>query len=52
MMMLNIKILKLIIPENASFVRSYDENPTQNFFVNYICCFFLLAPLNVSLLQN
>jgi hypothetical protein len=30
------KLLKLIILENASVVRSYDGNPTQNFFINYI----------------
>jgi hypothetical protein len=39
MMMLNKNILKLIILENAIVVRSYDKNPTQNFFINYICFF-------------
>jgi hypothetical protein len=38
-MNLNIKILKSVILDNASFVRSYDKSPTQNFFINYICCF-------------
>jgi hypothetical protein len=33
------KLLKLIILENARFVRSY-ENPKQNFFIKYICLIF------------
>jgi hypothetical protein len=33
------KQLKSIILDNASAVRPYDENLTQNFFISYICCF-------------
>jgi hypothetical protein len=33
MMMPTIKILKLIILENAT-VTGYDKNPTHNFFIN------------------
>jgi hypothetical protein len=46
MMILNKKLLKLIILVNLSVVRSYDENPTQNFFINIIYFFF---PVGVSI---
>jgi hypothetical protein len=45
MMMLNKKFIKIIL-EKASVVHSYNENPTQNFFINYICFFF---PVDASI---
>jgi hypothetical protein len=39
-MFLNIKILKLIILQNAIVVCSYNEYPTQSLFINYISLFF------------
>jgi hypothetical protein len=47
MMILDIKLLKLIILENASVERFDDENPTQNFFINYNCS---CSPVSVSVL--
>lgn len=35
-MMLNIKMFKLIITENVSFVRSYYDNPAQNFTTAFV----------------
>jgi hypothetical protein len=35
-MILNIRDIKLIIPENESFVRSYDENQKHNFFITVL----------------
>jgi hypothetical protein len=46
------KLLKLIIIDNASVVHSYDENPTQNFFINYICLFFPVGARKCKPLQN
>jgi hypothetical protein len=45
----HLKILKLIIPENASVLHSYDENPKQNFFLNSICLFF---PVGASICKR
>lgn len=50
--MFNIRILKFLV--NASIVRSQNENTTQNFFINHICCFSCVRVNNlcVSFLQN
>jgi hypothetical protein len=39
MLVLNIEPLKLIILENATVVKSSDENATQKFFINCIGSF-------------